>query len=75
MSKEKIGRIASRKWSEQRPQALAIFHGGYDEDGELYKIADPKPWTVIGGNAAIYEEFTTHAEALAWAFEKAEAGA
>lgn len=72
MSKEKIGRIGTDNWMLDRPDALCIFNGAYTENGEPYNGTSPRPWAVIG--RGIYEKFTTHAEALAWAFEKAEAG-
>ena len=72
MSKEKIGRIGGDRWMFQRAQHVtAIYNADYNENGQRVGIYD-KPWTATGKRGSGH--FTTHAEALAWAFEKAEAG-
>jgi len=73
MSKEKIGRIAASDWMSQRAsEAFAVYNASYNADMTRTWISR-KPWVAAGPK--YYASFDTHAEALAWAFEKAEAGA
>ena len=70
--KPKPPRIGGVDWDCVRPGALAIYNADYMADGTRYEQFD-KPWTVIGGGFAnLYERFHTHAEAIAYAFKKAE---
>lgn len=73
MSKEKIGRIAASDWMGQRAsEAFAVYNANYNEDMTRCEWRKGPHWVAAGPNG--YANFTTHAEALAWAFEKAEAG-
>lgn len=72
MSKEKIGRIGAGDWMSQRANhVIAVYNADYSDTMQRVGTYD-RPWTVTG--KVVSRNFTTHAEALAWAFEKAEAG-
>ena len=73
MSKEKIGRIGGSDWMAKRADhAIAVYNANYTESGQPSSPEWAYPWSVTTPNRL--KTFTTHAEALAWAFEKAEAG-
>lgn len=61
----KPGRIAGMSWHADRPDALGIYNSAYSPSGRRLP-AGPRPWTVLG--TGIFRTFTTHAEAIAYAF-------
>jgi hypothetical protein len=64
-------RIGSTDWIHERPNAFAVFHGGFDVDGTHLDIGSyVEPWTVITPDAE-WRHFWTHAEALNWAVQEA----
>lgn len=61
-------RIGDSAWDRARPNAYGIFNNEYLPSG-AYIGPFERPWTLLGPRT--YEQFTTHAEALAHALQKA----
>ena len=67
---KKPGRIGGESWMEARsPSVTAVYNANYLATGERDRTHD-KPWSVAGPHG--FKSFRTHAEAVAYAFEKAE---
>ena len=58
-------RIGGYDWQHARPHAIGVYNAGYSPSGTPLWTG-PKPWTVV--SPQIFETFTTHAEAITYAF-------
>jgi len=65
----KPGRLPGGDWMQKRGDhgVTAIWNAGWSPSGHKLRVG-PKPWTVMGPDT--FETFTTHAEAIAFAFDQ-----
>lgn len=69
---QKVGRIGGMDWTNRAPAlTTAVYNANYTTDG-IHLGEFEKPWTAAGPYGS--KRFDTHAEAIAWAFEKVGVG-
>jgi hypothetical protein len=68
LPKTKPGRIAGDAWmTERAPVATAVYNANYSATGEHIHWHE-NPWSVMGPGG--FKTFSTHTEAIHWAFHE-----